>query len=77
MPNVGDINSPFDDYISPPKDKSEAQNVSLQDGDPGYKKATPSANIPSRTARHSNLDGGAAVNGTEKTSPDALVKRVG
>ena len=77
MPDTGVINSPFDDYISTPApDKSDSSNVSLQDGDPGYKKATPSGNIPSRTSRHSNMDGGANVGNTESQSGDAVVKRV-
>lgn len=76
MPNTGDINSPFNDYIADDVDKSESSNVTLVDGDPGYKKATPSANIPSRTHRHATLDGGASVDLTDSQSPDALVKRV-
>lgn len=70
------FDSPFDDYISPEISKDESSNVSLVDGDPGYKKATPSSNIPSRTSRHSNLDGGASVDLTDSQGPDALKKRV-
>ena len=76
MPNQGDINSPFNDYVAPFVDKSESSNVTLTDGDPGYKKATPSSNIPSRTSRHATLDGGASVDLTDSIGPDALVKRV-
>lgn len=75
MPDTGVINSPFDDYISPPVDKGDSSNVSLVDGDPGYKKATPSSNIPSRTSRHSNLDGGASVDLTDSQGPDTVHKR--
>ena len=70
------ISSPFVDKIGPVNDKNESSNVTLQDGDPGYKKATPSPNIPSRTARHATLDGGASVDLTDSQSPDAVVKRV-
>ncbi len=76
MPNQGDINSPFDDYVAPFVDKSDSSNVTLVDGDPGYKKATPSPNIPSRTSRHATLDGGKSVDLTDSQGPDALVKRV-
>ena len=76
MPNQGDINSPFDDYIAPFVDKGDSSNVTLVDGDPGYKKATPSPNIPSRTSRHATLDGGASVDLTDSQGPDALKKRV-
>ena len=76
MPDTGVINSPFDDYIVPAVDKSDSSNVSLVDGDPGYKKATPSGNIPSRTSRHSNLDGGASVDLTDSQGPDTVHKRV-
>lgn len=76
MPTQGDINSPFNDYVVPAVDKSESSNVTLVDGDPGYKKATPSSNIPSRTSRHATLDGGTSPDLTDSQSPDALVKRV-
>lgn len=76
MPNQGDINSPFNDYIVPPVDKNDSSNVSLVDGDPGYKKATPSANIPSRTSRHATLDGGASVDLVDSIGPDTIKKRV-
>lgn len=78
MPNFGPVtNSPFDDYIAPEVDKGDNSNVSLQGGDPGYKKQTPpSANIPMATSRHSNMDGGKSINNTDSQSPDAVVKRV-
>ena len=76
MPKQGDIDSPFDDYIAPFVDKSDSSNVTLVDGEPGYKKATPSPNIPSRTSRHATLDGGASVDLTDSQGPDALIKRV-
>jgi hypothetical protein len=73
---MSEINSPFKDDVAATPSKDSSSNVSLVDGDPGYKKATPSANIPSRTSRHSNLDGGGSVGLTDSQSPDALVKRV-
>ncbi len=76
MPNQGDINSPFNDYIAPLVDKNDSSNVSLVDGDPGYKKATPSSNIPSRTSRHATLDGGASVDLVDSIGPDTIKKRV-
>ena len=76
MPNQGDINSPFDDFVTPFVDKSDSSNVTLVDGDPGYKKATPSANIPSRTSRHATLDGGSNINLVDSIGPDTIKKRV-
>ncbi len=73
---MSEINSPFNEAIAPASGKEASSNVSLVDGDPGFKKATPSGNIPSRTSRHANLDGGASVDLTDSQSPDALVKRV-
>ncbi len=70
------INSPFSDHLAPMVDKSASSNVSLVDGDPGYKKATPSSNIPSRSHRFATLDGGASVDLTDSVGPDALKKRV-
>ena len=76
MPKQGDIDSPFDDYVTPHADKSDSSNVTLVDGDPGYKKATPSPNAPSWTSRHATLDGGKSVDLTESVGPDAVKKRV-
>lgn len=76
MPDTGVINSPFDDYVVPAVDKSDSSNVTLVDGDPGYKKATPSPNIPSRTSRHATLDGGASVDLVDSIGPDTVHKRV-
>lgn len=76
MSDTGVINSPFNDSIADSVDKSEKSNVSLQGGDPGYKKQTPpSANIPQATTRHSNLDGGASVNLVDSVGPDTVHKR--
>lgn len=74
---MADINSPFNDSIVTPSSKGDSSNVSLQGGDPGFKKQTPSGNIPAATSRHSNLDGGKSPDLTQSQSPDALVKRVG
>ena len=70
------IDSPFIDKIGPINEKGDSSNVSLVDGDPGYKKATPSPNIPSRTSRHSNLDGGKSPDLTTSQSPDFVKTRV-
>jgi len=76
MPNVGDINSPFDDYIVPPVEKGDESNVAMQGGDPGYKSQDmPSEGIPMATSRHANLDGGASVDLVNSQSPDAVTKR--
>lgn len=73
----GVVDSPFEDYISrPTPDKGDESNVSLQGGDPGYRKQdTPSVDIPMATSRHTNMDGGAAINNVATQSPDALTKR--
>ena len=76
MPNQGDINSPFDDSVTPFVDKGDSSNVTLVDGEPGYKKATPSPNAPSRTHRHATLDGGSSPDLTDSQSPDTVHKRV-
>ncbi len=52
---MSEINSPFKDAQVPAPSKDSSVNVSLQGGDPGYKKQTPAA-IPEATSRHANLD---------------------
>ncbi len=71
----GMVETPFVDYQVPDPASSETSNISLQGGDPGYKKQTPSPNIPATVSRHRNQDGGATIN--EAHRPDALKKRVG
>lgn len=76
MPDTGVINSPFNDYIVDSVDKGDESNVSLQGGDPGYKKQTPpSEGIPMATSRHANLDGGASVDLVDSIGPDTVHKR--
>ena len=77
MPDTGVINSPFDGYISEAgHDKGDESNVSLQGGDPGYKKQTPpSEGIPMATSRHATLDGGASVDLVDSIGPDTVHKR--
>ncbi len=76
MPDTGVINSPYDDYITKTPAIDGGMNVGITK-EPGYKPRTESPNAPERPHRHSNLDGGANLEGPDTQSPDAIVKRVG